>query len=117
MGSLGETKPINKIIIEIGGDDYVFTGGGGSKPGPNTVGTEQIIDGAVEEEDLHDDVKGRMTITHDSSTGGLRLGGYAQAGNVPANNSQDVGQGGGEDEHLNDDAGFDADADDGSDDI
>ena len=103
MGSLGETKPINSIIIEIGGDEYVFTGGGGSQPGPNTVGTEQIIDGAVEEEDLHDDVKGRMTITHDSSTGGLRLGGYAQAGNVPVNNSQDVGQGGGEDEDLDDD--------------
>ena len=116
MGNLGETKPINKLIIEIDGDEYEFTGGGGgSQPGPNTVGTEQIIDGAVEEEDLHDDVKGRMTITHDSSTGGLRLGGYAQAGNVPANNSHDVGQGGGED--SDDDTGFDTDADDGSDDI
>lgn len=115
MGNLGETKPINKIVIEYGGDEYVFEGGGGGQPGPDTVGTEQIIDGAVEEQDLHNDVKERMTITHDSSTGGLRLGGYAKAGEVPANNSQDVGQGGGED--SDDDTGFDTDADDGSDDI
>ena len=116
MGNLGEEKPISKLIIEIDGDDYVFTGGGGSQPGPNTVGTEQLIDGAVEEEDLHDDVKDRMTVTHDASTGGLRLGGYAKPGEVPVNNnSQDVGQGGGED--SDDDTGFDTDADDGSDDI
>jgi hypothetical protein len=113
---VGETKPINKIIIEAGGDEYVFEGGGGGQPGPDTVGTEQIIDGAVEEQDLHDDVKDRMTITHDSSTGGLRLGGYAKPGNVPANNSQDVGQGGGEDSD-DDEAGFDTGADDGDDDI
>ena len=115
MGNLGEEKPISKLIIEIDGDDYVFTGGGTGPLPPDSVNTEQIVDGAVEEQDLHEDVKGRMTITHDSSTGGLRLGGYAQAGNVPANNSQDVGQGGGED--SDDDTGFDTDADDGSDDI
>ena len=115
MGNLGEEKPVSKLIIEFGGNDYVFSGGGGGVPGPDTVGTEQIIDGAVEEQDLHDDVKGRMTITHDSSTGGLRLGGYAQAGNVPANNSQDVGQGGGED--SDDDTGFDTGVDDGEGDI
>ena len=113
---MAETIKISKMIIETGGNEYEFDGGGGV-PGPDTVGTEQIIDGAVEEQDLHDDVKGRMTITHDSSTGGLRLGGYAQAGNVPANNSQDVGQGGGEDEDLDDEAGFDTGAEDGSDDI
>lgn len=95
-------EEISRIIIETGGKEYEFVGGGGV-PGPNTVGTEQIIDGAVEEEDLHDDVKGRMTVTHDASTGGLRLGGYAQAGNIPVSNSQDVGQGGGEDEDLDDD--------------
>ena len=32
-------------------------GGGGSQPGPGTVGTEQIIDGSVVEADLSDDVK------------------------------------------------------------
>ena len=117
MGNLGETKQVSTLIFEVGGNDYVFAGGGGGQPGPNTVGTEQIINGAVEEEDLHDDVKDRMTVTHDSSTGGLRLGGYAKPGNVPSDNLQDVGQGGGEDEDIDDDAGFDANADDGSDDI
>ena len=97
MANLGETKPISKLIIEIDGDEYEFSGGGGGIPAPDSVGTEQIKDGAVEEQDLHDDVKGRMTVIHDRSTGGICLGGYAQAGNVPANNSQDVGQGGGED--------------------
>lgn len=115
MGNLGETKPISKLIIEIDGDEYEFSGGGGI-PAPNSVGTEQIIDGAVEEEDLHDDVKGRMTVTHDASTGGIRLGGYAQAGNIPANNnSQDVGQGGGED--SDDETGFENGAVDGESDI
>ena len=104
MGNLGETKPINQIIIEVGGDEYVFSGGGG-QPGPDTVGTEQIKDGAVEEQDLHDDVKDRMTITHDSSTGGLRIGGYAKPGDVPANNTQDIGQGGGEDTDDDDQPG------------
>ena len=104
------------LVIEIAGKDYPISGGGGI-PAPNSVGTEQIIDGAVEEQDLHEDVKDRMTVTHDASTGGLRLGGYAQAGNVPANNSQDVGQGGGEDEDLDDEAGFDTGAENGSDDI
>jgi len=116
MGNLGEVKPMNKLVIEIDGDEYVFTGGGGGGPlPPECVGTEQIIDGAVEEEDLHDDVKDRMTVTHDASTGGLRLGGYAKPGEVPANSSQDVGQGGGED--SDDDTGFDTGADDGEGDI
>ena len=109
-------EQINKIIFDIDGKEYEFDGGGGTGPlPPDSVGTEQIIDGAVEEQDLHDDVKGRMTITHDSSTGGLRIGGYAQAGNVPANNSQDVGQGGGED--SDDETGFETGADDGENDI
>ena len=117
MGNLGEVKPMNKLVIEIDGDEYVFTGGGGGPLPPECVGTEQIIDGAVEEEDLHDDVKDRMTVTHDASTGGLRLGGYAKPGEVPVNNnSQDVGQGGGEDSDE-DEPGFDVDADEGSDDI
>ena len=86
MANLGETKPINKIVIEMGGDEYEFSGGGGgSQPGPNTVGTEELKDGAVEEQDLHEDVKDRMTITHDSSTGGIRIGGYAKSGEIPNN--------------------------------
>ena len=81
---MAEKETISKLIIEMGGKEYELDGGGGSQPGPNTVGTEQIIDGAVEEQDLHDDVKDRMTITHDSTTGGLRIGGYAKPGDIPA---------------------------------
>lgn len=40
-------------------------GGGGSQPGPNTVGTEQIIDGAVEMEDLNDSVKQKIQKVYD----------------------------------------------------
>ena len=101
MGNLGEEKPISKLIIEIDGDDYVFTGGGTGPLPPDSVGTEQLIDGAVEEEDLHDDVKDRMTVTHDASTGGLRLGGYAKPGEIPVINS----------------AGSDTNAENGEDDI
>ena len=103
---MADTQPINKLIISIGGTDYELDGGGGgSQPGPNTVGTEQIIDGAVEEQDLNNTVKDRMTITHDSSTGGLRLGGYAQAGNVPANDTHDDNPGGGFNEEMQEEEG------------
>lgn len=89
MANLGETKPINKLVIEMGGDEYVFSGGGGGiTPGvpipEDTVNSAAIIDGAVEEQDLNDSVKDRMTVTHDSSTGGLRIGGYAKSGDIPA---------------------------------
>ena len=72
----------------------------GGQPGPDSVGTDEIIDGSVQEQDLNDSVKDRMTVTHDSATGGLRLGGYAKSGEIPANN-----------------AGFGTGVDDGSDDI
>lgn len=96
---MAEKETISKLIIEVGGKEYEFDGGGGT-PGPDTVGTEQIKDGAVEEQDLHDDVKDRMTVTHDASTGGLRLGGYAKPGSVPSGS-----------------AGFDTSADNGEEDI
>lgn len=96
-----EKETISKLIIVMGGKEYELDGGGGGViPGPNTVGTEQIIDGAVEEQDLHEDVKDRMTVTHDASTGGLRLGGYAKPGSVPSGS-----------------AGYDTNADNGEEDI
>lgn len=63
--------------------------GGDIKPGVpiphDTVDSDSIIDGSVKEEDLNEAVKDRMTITHDSSTGGLRMGCYATPGEVPNN--------------------------------
>lgn len=42
-------------------------------PGPDTVGTEQLIDGAVEMQDLHDDVKGKIQKTYDISEESLSM--------------------------------------------
>ena len=67
-------ETINKIIIETGGKEYEFSGGGGI-PGPNSVGTEQLIDNSVEMEDLNDDVKKNMTHSYDAEGEGIRLGG------------------------------------------
>ena len=70
-----ETQPINKLIISIGGTDYELDGGGGGgQPGPDTVGTEQIMDGAVEMEDLNDSVKEKMTNTYNKGNETLTLG-------------------------------------------
>lgn len=69
-----ETQKINKIIIDIDGNEYEFDGGGGGQPGPNTVGTEELKDGAVEMEDLHDDVVGKMTNTYNKGNETLTLG-------------------------------------------
>ena len=63
----------------------------------NTVNSESIINGAVEMEDLNDDVKNKMTHSYDPSGEGIVLGGIA------TNSSQE--------------AGSDTGADDGSDDI
>lgn len=91
MGNLGETKPINKIIIEIGGDDYVFTGGSSGPLPPDSVGTEQIIDDSVELEDLNTEVKDKMTHHYDSAGEGIVLGGIVA-------DTQSGGQGGFPDE-------------------
>ena len=89
MGNLGEQKQMGKLIIQMGSDEYIFSGGG-IEPGVpipvDTVDSDAIIDGAVNEEDLSNDVKDRMTITHDSSTRGIRIGGYAKPGEIPADN-------------------------------
>lgn len=73
MGNLTDTKPINQLIIEMGGNEYVFAGGGG-QPGPNTVGTEQIIDDAVEMEDLNPSVREKITNTYNKGNETLTLG-------------------------------------------
>jgi hypothetical protein len=39
---------------------YDINEGGGGKPGPNTVGTEQIIDNSIMEVDLNDTVKEKL---------------------------------------------------------
>ena len=75
----GETKPINKIIIEANGDEYVFEGGGGGGLTPgvpipaDTVDTNAIIDGAVEMQDLNDEVKAKIQKTYDEDDETLHM--------------------------------------------
>lgn len=78
-----ETQKINKIIIDIGGKEYEFDGGsGGLTPGvpipADTVDTAAIIDGAVETQDLNQDVINRMTHSYDAEGEGIRIGGFVQ---------------------------------------
>ncbi len=68
-------ETINKIIFDINGQEYEFAGGGGGQPAPDTVGTDEIIDGSVQEEDLSDDVKDKMTQTYSSENRTLYING------------------------------------------
>ena len=54
---MAETQTFNKLIVEIGGVDYEYAGGGSGPLGPDTVGTEQIIDGSVEMQDLDPNIE------------------------------------------------------------
>lgn len=89
---------IKKVIIEIDGTSYEIAGGGGT-PAPNSVGTEELKDGAVEMQDLHEDVKNKIQKTYDEDDETLHM----DFDEADVNNSnQEVGQGGGEDEDLDD---------------
>lgn len=67
--------------MDVCGKKYEIAGEGGV-PGPNTVGTEQIIDGAVMDEDLNQEVIDRMTHSYDAQNEGIKIGGFV------SNNSQ-----------------------------
>jgi len=51
-------EELNHLEIDVCGKKYTFNGGGGSgsQPAPDSVGTEQIRNKTVKEEDLEDDV-------------------------------------------------------------
>lgn len=73
----------------------------GGQPGPDSVGTEEIKDGGVHQDDLDPDIEageGDIDSIFDNPEG-----------------NQDVGQGGGGD--SDDEAGFDAGAENGDDDV
>ena len=82
-----EAKTIDKIIFDINGEEYELSGGGGGQPDHNSVGTEEIKDGAVEMEDLNADVKNKMTNRYDAQGEGIVLGGIVA-------DTQSGGQGG-----------------------
>ena len=89
MANLGDTKPISQLIIEMGGNEYVFAGGGG-QPGPNSVGTEELKDGAVELQDLHDDLKDKIQKTYDEDDETLHMD-FDEADVNNSNHNADVG--------------------------
>ena len=64
--AMGQILKYNGSIWENGNDD---TG----TPGPDTVGTEQIIDNSVELEDLNDRVKDKIQKTYDISDESLSM--------------------------------------------
>ena len=59
---------IRNILGIFGFAEFNHSGGGSSPLGPDTVGTEQIIDGAVEMQDLNKSVKDEMITRHDHVT-------------------------------------------------
>ena len=79
-------EEIKRLIIEIDGEEYEMTAGGG-QPGHDSVGTEEIKDGSVEMEDLNADVKNKMTNRYDAQGEGIVLGGIVA-------DTQSGGQGG-----------------------
>jgi len=62
-------EKINKLIIEVGDKEYELDGGGGgSQPGPDTVGSQEIKDESVEMVDLGKSVKDSMITDKDRVT-------------------------------------------------
>lgn len=56
------------MIIEKGGKEYEFAGGGGSQPLPDSVGSEAIKDNSIEMADLNQSVKDAMVTDADRVT-------------------------------------------------
>lgn len=72
MDNSGETRTMSRLTVEMGSDKYVLSGGGGLTPGvpipADTVDSAAIQPGAVEMEDLNDEVKDRMITDDDRVT-------------------------------------------------
>lgn len=65
-------ETISKMVIEIGGKEYEFSGGGTPAPQSvgkeqlkdNSVGTDAIEDGSIETQDLSEDVQSKIKKTY-----------------------------------------------------
>lgn len=51
---------MKKLVVEVGGKEYEFTGGGSGVAPADSVGSEEIKDESVEMEDLSPGVKEQM---------------------------------------------------------
>ena len=54
-------------------DDTPYTPGGGGEPGPNTVGTDAIIDNSIMMNDLNDSVKSKIHKIYDEEDESLSM--------------------------------------------
>jgi hypothetical protein len=54
-------------------DDTPYTPGGGGELGPSTVGSDEIVDGSIQIEDLSDAVKNKIQNTYDTSGEALHM--------------------------------------------
>jgi len=74
-------EAINKIIIETGGKEYEFSGGGGGSITPgvpiphDTVDSQSIVDGSIKPEDLSSGLKDSLTPSYDADGEGIKLSG------------------------------------------
>lgn len=84
------SETISKLVIEIDGKEYEFSGSG--TPAPDSVGTEQIKDGAVEEQDLSDGVKEKITKTYYEEDEALHMD-YEDAQSAAAGEGESEGDG------------------------
>ena len=61
---------LKKIIVEdVDGKKHEFTGGGGdgTRPAPNSVGTDEIEDEGVKKQDLEKPIQDKLDILDDSN--------------------------------------------------
>ena len=77
QSSAYSTEDIKAIIRGIIRDE-------GITPAANSVGTDEIRDGSIRNDDLAQEVKDKMTVIYDSEDEGIRLCGYAKEGDLPS---------------------------------
>lgn len=66
------THVLNKLVVEdVDGKQHEFAGGGGggegTRPAPNSVGTEEIEDEGVKKEDLDKSIQDKLDLMDDSN--------------------------------------------------
>ena len=60
---------LSKITVEdVDGKQYEFAGGGGAtRPGPNSVGTDEIEDEGVKKQDLEKQIQDKLDLLSDEN--------------------------------------------------
>lgn len=65
------THVLNKLVVQdVDGQKHEFVGGGGgegTRPAPNSVGTDEIEDESVKKEDLDKSIQDKLDLVDDSN--------------------------------------------------